>query len=87
MSKIDLNCIGRELYKEYYKIFSNTDIYKKRLPLNIENNIKKELQEILKKSTFDRENLVESLKNLLLLCYIFNIDLNDYINLEFYEED
>lgn len=87
MNSIDLNSIGRSLYKEINTNYGDPNYFGRRLPLNVENSIKKDIIGTLKGSNFYKENLIEDLKNILLLCYLSNIDINDFITLNIHEEN
>ena len=89
-NSIDLNAIGRSLYNNLREQFDDTNVVGNRLLPNIENLIIKDIAKNLLEVKFDesnKDNIVKSLKDILLLCYIKNINLNNYINLTLDEKD
>jgi hypothetical protein len=82
--KIDLNELGRVLYKLNYDkeklklTFDETS----KLQNEIIDKIIDDVVNIKNSQFFDKQSLINVLKNNLLLLYISNINLNDFIGVE-----
>ena len=88
MSCIDLNSIGRSLFKQRYNIedkrkltFSELQWYVDDILTSFKNN-----SENLIHPARETVDFIGTLNSLLLFCYIQNIDLNKYIQLTLNEE-
>ena len=82
--KIDLNELGRTLYKLNYDkeklklTFDETS----KLQNEIIDKIIDDVVNIKNSQFFDKQSLINVLKNNLLLLYISNVNLNDFIGVE-----
>lgn len=82
--KIDLNELGRALYKLNYDkeklklTFDETS----KLQNEIIDKIIDDVVNIKNSQFFDKQSLINVLKNNLLLLYISNVNLNDFIGVE-----
>lgn len=88
MSCIDLNIIGRSLFKQRYNIedkrklsFSELRWYVDDILTSFKNN-----SENLIHSARETGDFIGTLNSLFLFCYINNIDLNKYIQITVNEE-
>lgn len=88
MNCIDLNEIGRTLFKQRYNIedkrkltFEELQWYINNIFSNYKDNSTKLLNEI------NKNNLINNLNDILLLCYITNININNYIHVKVKDEE